>query len=304
MNIPNKINSSFPFVGRAVLRGVVSSLNFQVLTLAQQMVRQQQQEANLSADSLLSGGIDNYNEAAAAAEERAESERMRAEQGHEVRMPALELGALLLTLSNNFREELLSHAGMIESMLRPGTMLPNPYDLGESVEETLTRQMARAPRMSSAQAKAEMKAYGFSEEKLAEAFKKQHESQLNFLKENKELILSHVERMRTLAGVTDNDAEAAWDKLPTIQKLRLLAAADNGLYYAAQRELTNFLVYNRPNGKSNAGLLVSERRVIHAEINDIMKNPTTKREIDAEIERGASLPNLQPLPEIEVKQAA
>lgn len=305
-----KIDSSFPIVGRTIGRDLCSAINYMVLGLAQNIVRKNLQDTVTSSDDPTEearqsyvhkhgtvGGVDAHNTAIAAAMERAESERNLGEQGHTQYMEQIALGGLLLTIRNTTAQHLEEKASFTESILTPGVMLPNPYDVAQTIEEAFKSQLQRAPRVPDATLKAEMKAHGFSEERVLELLKSRNNTQVEFLKKNENLMFEEIDKMLDKVYVGEDEFYAAYDKLPAIYKLRLLVAVDTGLFRQAEREFTSYIDRNRTAGKEASAILQASRIEVRKMIVLLEKDPAAARQLREDVDRGAALPKMQPLPE-------
>lgn len=277
-----------PFVCHAAYRGVISAINFQLITTASQQLRQEQ---NLNPGG---GGIDAYNELLAAREESAEEERSLEEQGLPKGPTPRVVGGMLKAIAAYLNDELLEHATPVE-LITTGKTVPNPWEVGENVAMTLQRQVIRSPREMTSQMKLEAKALNVSEEVIAEAIQRQQHNNAAFLTNNREALLSIIDSM-VFENPDELAVEAIWRQLPVMLRFRLFAAADSGLYFASTREATRYILQGRLESKSNVGLIDGERRVLRQEINDFLSDPKNKREIREAIDGGAVIPVLRPVP--------
>jgi len=282
-----KWNARLPLVCVAAYRGVISGINFILITSAQAMLRQEQ---SLNPGG---GGVDAYNDLLARQGEAEENDRVLEEQGLTTLPDPRITGGKLKAISAWLNDELKEHAQKVIFPLS-GKVGFNPFEVGDTVEMTLHRQISRAPRELTARMKMEARAMRKSEEVILEALRRQQRSGAEYLIGNRELILDVIHGM----SFEDPDAlsvEAIWDSLPVMTRFRLLAAADNGLYYASDREAQRYIVNNRPESKTNVGLLDGERRVLRKEINEFIRDPKNDREISEALAGGAVIPVLQPL---------
>jgi hypothetical protein len=291
-----KYKAESPFVCQSAYRGVIGSINFMLINSASNMLRQEQ---TLNPGG---GGIDAYNELLAAQGEHTEEERSLEEMGLETRDDPRIVGGQLRLVSAALNEELLEHAPRVFFPLSRKTG-PDPWTVGDSIEMTLARQIARTPRDLTAAMKAEAKALNVSEEVIHEALKRQQATSAAWLANNRELILEVIHSM----NFENPDAltvETVWDKLPAMTRFRLYAAADGGLFRKSQNEAQRYIVWGRIESKSNVGLCDGERRVLRTEINGFLRDEHNKREIQAALDNGATMPVLQALPPVTVDAAA
>jgi len=282
-----KWDASRPFVCTAAYRGVISAINFNLITSAQTLLRQEQ---TLNPGG---GGIDAYNQLLARQGEVEENDRALEEQGLVTLPDPRIVGGMLKVISASLNDELKEHAQQVIFPLS-GKKGYNPFEVGDTVEMTLHRQISRTPRDLTARMKMEAKAMNKSEEVILEGLRRQQRNSADYLIGNRELILEIIHAMN-FDNVDTLDAESIWDRLPVMIRFRLLAAADNGLYYASDREAQRYIVNNRLESKSNVGLIDGERRVLRKEINEFLMNPRNDREIAEALTGGATIPVLQPL---------
>lgn len=285
--------AELPLVCEAVNRGVIGSINFRLITSASTMLRQEQ---TLNPGG---GGIDAYNDLLAAKAEDEETDRAHEEQGLETQEDPRILGGKLKAIAAYLNEELLEHAEMVKFPLS-GKVGPNPWQVGETVAQTLQRQIVRTPRDMTAAMKMEAKALGVSEEVIKEALARQQATNATWLVNNRDLVLEVIDSMH-FENPDGLSVESIFDSLPVMIRFSLYAAADGALYRAAQREAQRYIVNNRLESKSNVGLLNGERRVLRSEINAFLSDGKNKREIRAALEGGATVPLLQPLPPVTVE---
>lgn len=282
-----KWNAAMPFVCRAAYRGVISSINFTLITSAQTMLRQEQ---TLNPGI---GGIDGYNEFLASLNERDEEVRSQEEQGLVVQLNPRELGGMLKVVRAYLDEELRANASEVILALTNKRVL-NPFEIGDTIENSLARLISRTPRELTAHMKLEAKALNKSEEVIFEALKRQQLNNAAYLATNRELILDIIEKM-TFEDPNDLTAEAVWDRLPALMQLRLYAAADNGLYFESDRQAQRYILRGVQECKSNVGLVDGERRILRKEIEAFVAQPKIRRELSEAHAGGAVMPTLHPV---------
>ena len=116
------IDTSFPFVGRAITKAVVNSIYF---TLVNTAVVQVRAEMKATADALDTSidSIDAFNDLMAQPGLETESKLNREELGYTVTDP-VEVGKLLYIIGAYGHKLLLSKASYAESPLQPGKYIP------------------------------------------------------------------------------------------------------------------------------------------------------------------------------------
>lgn len=308
-------------VGRALGRAMVASMNFMVLNVATAILRQEKQIDSTGWVSLneevpfedpnnptaVGGtGIDGLNNQMAQEEAAAEALKVREEQGLPAPMNPWEHAVLLRTLTQYISGKLAAKASKQQSYTRPGMFFLNPWDLADPIEATIDFQILQTkPRDLDSRMKAEAKALNVPLEEIQEATKRRLEAQALFLTENKAALVAIVSKMDAEVGspVDDDAAQAAWDLLPALTKLRLYAAGDRGMFRQAHREAISYIQSNRLLGKTMNGILNGERRELRKVIERFEKTPTVKRELDQAFAGGAAYPIFLPL-EVEQKVVA
>lgn len=307
-----KVNASFPFVGRAASRSIVSSLNFTIASMVANAVRNNMfgvpaetgdtPDLKLSPGEHVPGpGIDGFNEAYAAAEEARHEAQMRHEQGYVVDVPPLELAGMLKVIRDHLAENLLENAGMRQNPLDPKRGLyPDPYHVGESLSVSFAKQMEMAPRVSEAQVRAQAEALNLDFEDCMRVTKQRQERGARFLKDNREEILQMLDNLGAIDAEGNPygtaDAEEVFEKLPAIHRARMYVSADRGLWYERDRAI-GMMMRGHPDGPANIKLIDAARQEIHDEFDRFMKREDVRRDISDAVQRGATWPTLIDLPE-------
>lgn len=287
-----KIDSSKSILPeQAACRGVAGAINFMLITAASTIIRRK-------SISLPEGDepnhIDNYNENIAAQEEAEENLRVREEQGFSPPVDIVEQAAVLKILLSHLSDNMEDHARKVEAATRPGYMLPEPFDMPESIARTLDRQMKSRPPISEARKKQEAELLGVSEEDVEAAHERRGAQQISFLKVNAKEIQEIIRNVHWTGEPLDEYQAFEW--LEPIVQLRLLAGADSGLWFARQQQIERFR-NNAEEAAGNIRLFDDLRLKVHNERDRLMRIESFKRKVDDAILRGATLPrfNVRPL---------
>jgi len=291
-----KHDSAAPVVAVAAGRGVVGSINFALIALASGIIRNEIRMGGTGE------GIDAYNELRSGQAAAEEDDRQMEEQGASTRMNPMVLGGMLRAVRGYLCDDMVAVAPKVELVLSK-KVVPDPYACGDRITDTLDFQISREPRGLTAAMKAEAKALNISEEELMQGFLAQNKNNVAFLATNRSLVLECIERM-TFENPDTLGAEGIYDKLPAINRLRLLAACDAGLMRRATQEKKRHIVWRQADALGNVALLEGERRELRKRINAWLAESKVKREIKEELDRGVNLPVLNDLPVIPKDEAA
>lgn len=314
-----KFDPSFPIVGRAAGRSVVSSIHFALIAMASAAIRKNATGLPIATEDNPDplNHIDNANEQVNAAHERAEELRNRREQGFDTEELDTEggvsefastpedpmvLASLLKILADHITENLNKNAGTVKLLLT-GAMAPNPYDLASSIVDSLDRQIQFTNTPNLAVVEATSKALGITKDEVLAAHAKQSQSQATFLRNNRSEILTVIRNLHW-RGDSDMDAEIAETRLPAIHKLRLLRAAEAGLFNARGREITNFSRFGQKDAPGNIRAIDGTREELHDEFDAILKDSNAKRELEEAEKRGAAIPQMNARPSEVLKAAS
>lgn len=292
-----RFHPAYPYIFRAAGRSVCGSINFTLLNLAQGIIRAGVAAAESGEPTALDapGGIDAYNELRADDDAHTEELRNREEQGLTVMPDPMLLGALLKCVYSYVAEELHDHCAKIEMLTKPGVLMPDPWTVAETVQQTIGRQLIAAPREMTSRMKAEAAVLGVAPEEILAVIRRQQDTQVQFLKENKDRILEIIDQM-VYHNPDDLEIVGIFDRLPAINRLRLMASADGGLYRASIRERNNYVISSNKNRLTAKSHLDEERREFRVEIEAFCKDPKVKRELAEAEDRGAALPQFFPVP--------
>lgn len=285
-------DASMPIVARSAGRGIINSVNFGLIMSAQNMLRQERQ---LHPEGDIGGGIDEYNRLLSQLSSAQEEDENRVEQGHGDGVTELERCSMLRSIATWINEtQLLPNATMVHYELSR-VDAPNPFEVGDSVEVTLSRQILRAPRELTTTMKMEAAALGLPEEAILAGLQRQQAVNSAFLSDNRHYVLDIIRRMEVHA-LDETSVVAMFEKLSALDRLRVYAAADGMMYRVGITQGQRWVVNKVQEGKDNLAILNAERIHLREEINLFLKDPKVKKDISEAVGRGATLPVLQPLP--------
>lgn len=302
-------NADRPFIARSALRGIAHAINFSLIALAANHLRNLHfGQALPEADEHFGQTVDSRNELEAAIDGNEVEASLREAQGFTLLMPPLELAARLKVIRDSCAAELDSHAGMRRNPLT-NAIFKNPFDVVQAVSESLGWQLAQKVRIDEAVVLNTAAVLGLDEPSVRLALEKQHVSQQKFLKDNAAEIYTIIDNL-VYKGVDGHafgidDDETVEERLPAINRARLYVAADKGLVAQRLQEVRRYMRNAEPQVLSNIGIIDGEREHLTQKFNVLMNLPIIKDEIYDATQRGARLPKLQPLfPKVRVPEAA
>lgn len=271
---------------QAGLRSVVSTANNLVLTNIQAYIRQTTL-GEIDADVPT---IDLFNETKGDEDVQAAADDNREEQGYAPRTHPMAVAARLKFVRDCFADMVNQQAGMVE--LSNGKKVPNPYEVAQSIEETLTWKLASDAKPNMAVLTAEAKEAGVPVSILIEAANQSNASRRRFLERDKTEIKAHLASLALHDEdgfeYTQDDIEKVLDLLPVMTQLQLAAAALRGMTKGIAREFT------RKKGDaqgflSNFGILKANVIDLERIVRDFMtRNAPAIRDA---LDQGASMPN-------------
>lgn len=290
-----KFNPAMPIIARGGGRGLVGSLNFSILNLIQQSLKQ-------AKFGLPTAGVDTANDETADIAAQKENARNREEQGFTVSDDPLVLAARLKLIRDAVAKDLRDNADMRPMVLDPHVTIPDVFHVGSDFEESIEFQKGLAPRLSEAQMKAEAKALNVSVDDVRNALMRRHARQVGFLNDHEGEIIAAYHSLTAVDtdgyALDLDEAEAVLANLPAIYQLRIAAAVDKGLYRQRNNELERALSGNAQS-KGNIGLIDGTRREILAEVDRWTHAPQFKTQIEDAINRGTNLPAFAPVPHVQ-----
>jgi hypothetical protein len=294
---------------QAGLRSVVSTANNLVITQIQAYLRQ---TAQGEIDAAIPT-IDLFNDAKAVEDVQETADENREEQGYAPRTHPMAVAARLKFVRDCFADMVNQQAGLVE--LSNGKKVPNPYEVAQTIEETLTWKLTQDAKPNMAVLTAEAKEAGVPVSILIEAANQSNASRRRFLERDKTEIKAHLASLALHDEdgfeYTPDDIEKVLDLLPVMIQLQLAAAALRGMTKGIAREFT------RKKGDaqgflSNFGILKANVIDLERIVRDFMV--TKAVEIRDALDQGATMPNfpdsletkpeLPPAPEKVVKPAA
>jgi hypothetical protein len=301
-----RINTSYPFLGRAAGRSIVGTLNFTIVNAAANELRKRTNGVPVlpvDLDPLMAkygNTLDNRNEQDELSRSAAHDQQLREEQGFATKLDPMELAGRLKVIRDAIAEDLDEHAGLMRNPLDPrGGTFKNPYDVAPMIEDSFQRQLKQQPRVNEVMIRAQADALDIPFEDALRVTKAGQEAGLRFLKDNRDELMVLIQTLSASAPdgslMSTADAEDVFETLPAIQKARLYVAADRGLWYERDRVI-RMLMNGHPDAAGNRKLIDGLRIDIHGEFERIMRQPDFRREIDEAVQRGAKWPVLLDLP--------
>lgn len=293
-----EIESRQDFVGRAAAKGVADSINFFLINTASNAIRQRRAgvpEASLAIPNPVNH-VDNYDEAQKDLDDAAEERIIRAEQGFVVLDSPEVVAAYLKVIYEYLDGRLHEMANTKEYQSKPGYFFPIQFDIPTPLDMVLERRInsARMPTEAAMQQEARDLHCLVSEVRLAAATRIAR--QTGFLKENAKEIIDMVSNWHLPEDQLGIDHEQALDALHPLQHLRLLAGADNGLWFEKRRTLENPQGLDAVRRAGNLLLIKGRRQDIFDEIDRLMRIPSFQREVQYMEERGSRYPRFNPTP--------
>lgn len=306
LNLFDKIrfNSASPVVARAAGSALVGSLNFSVSNLIQRHLKNERYGMPTP------GGIDAANEEIAEGAAQEEAARVRIEQGFDAVHKPLELAASLKCVRNYVQGHLLENAGKRPDPSNPGKDMVDRFHVGRDFADSLEFQARARMKMGEGEAAAlaaKFAAVGATVEHVRIAENRRNNRQSSFVVDNRGEILACYERLICtgedghVMGI--EQAETVFDRLPAMAQLRMVVAADKGLYNAWLSELERAL-----NGSGealgNMSFLVKAREELAAVGNSWLKDPKFAKEIKDTLDQGGTMPAWAPATKEQVAKAA
>lgn len=292
-----KHDSSMPVVAKAAGRQFVNSINFMLITSASQLVREDLRIR--PAGDLDAPDLDAYNALLAGRRDAEEEDSQHAEQGFGDGLSLMEKCKYLKSLRNYINEQLHKNATQVKFELS-GKVGPNPFEIGDPIEMTLQRQIDRAPRELTGAMKMEAKALGLPEDAILQGLARQQANNTEFLTKHRHTIMEVITKMEC-AELDEDSVEGMFDKLPAMERFRLWAAADNGLYFSGITQGQRWVLNKVQEGKDNLAIINATRHKVRKDINEFLSEVHNKRAIADAMAAGATPPVLNPLPPTEAE---
>jgi hypothetical protein len=277
---------------RAAAIGVIGSANFALLVMGQQDVRAQSQFTEDVSP------VDGYAALLANKETKEVEDDMHDDQGGVVKMPNKERGAYMHRIINILNSDLEAYADRIK-IEHPKTgktiIMCEPFHVGQPLSVALAKMIDRTPAPPSVATRAKADALGVTEAEMRESDLRAAAFQSQFLKLHKAEVLEMVWKY-THPGVEALELDTVFDKLPAIDRLRLMVAADNGLYFRRRTDAERYIKDSRQEDLlSNVGAYDAARKLLHIRIDDFCKEPAIKRELMEARTGGDKIPALRGL---------
>lgn len=304
-------NKAEPFIARSAARAVIGTINALVVNLAATHLRNQHFGRALAEPqgeerfSVPGQSIDSRNSLEGAIVEADMDHERSVEQGTAsvVREEPLKLAARLKLVRDSLQSDLEHNAGEREMPLPvKGQMITikDPFHVGQRIEDTLEWQVTNVRPVDKTVVKEQAKALGISEEMVEKALESRPQQSQMFLARNKDEILSTIKSLiaadhegYTLSLEQD---EAAFESLPVLTRMQLVASADRALYRAYNREIVNHVGGN-PLAMSNMGVINGTRLQLRDLVAGWCKPDTdTQRELQEALSRGARMPQFEVAP--------
>jgi hypothetical protein len=299
-----RIDTAFPYVGRAAQRSVVGTLNFTISNLVASDMRRKRLGTPVVAKvgqtdltpliEKYGNTLDKRNEEDQEIEaEQREAEKPQSEPRTDfAQVPPMILAGKLKAIRDSMAKDLDEHASLLQDPLSPNNPpYKNPYDVGASLEESFMRQLSLTPKVDRKKAQVVADIHGLDVEDVVRILQQQQEFGQKFINDNKDELLSVLKSLPH----SDQEPEAAYAELPAIQKARVYVSADRGLWYERDRAI-KLVVRGHPDGLANLAMIDSSRSDLHKSFNWLMKQDNFHREIDEAVRRGATWPVLIDLP--------
>ena len=293
-----KFDPAQPIVARGGGKGLVSTLNFSILNLIRQHLREQMYGAPTD-------GVEGANEEAAAKDATAEEKRTREEQGFDTPVPPLVTAAKLKLIRDAVNGDLIENAARKPMVTDPNKTLPDAYHVGQDFRSSVDWAVSQVRGTNEAQMVAEAKAMNVDVEEIRASDARQTERQRAFLKDNLDDIVTQYYGLTAIGQdghpLSLDDAEAVLSNLPAIQQMRVAAAIDRGLYKQRGLELDRRQGRYREEAKTNIALLDGARREVLAEVARWMEKQPFKDQLDAFV---GNAPEFAPVPHVQLPDEA
>ena len=311
-----RFDPSMPFVARAAGRSIVGTLNFAIVNLAAQELRNRRFGQTAVEGGEHADGDAPSNEPTLDARNEIDQnevqgdkveQQLRDDQGFEVGVEPLVLASQLKFIRDVIADDLDANAGLRRNPLN-GKLMKNPFDLAQPISESFARQLALAPRVDMSMITKVAKVVGLTPEDVIRVVEQRHKSANKFLSDNAAELFSIIDNLGTPIGDDGHpfepaDDESVLDRLPALNQARLIVAADRGLWYERERQVQGYMRGN-PNALGNIGIIDGVRKQLHNDYAIFMAKPHMRTEIEEAVNRGAAWPVLIKLVKVDEKAAA
>lgn len=301
-----KFDPSIPLVSRAAGSALVGSLNFSISNLIQRHLKNERfgmpAGDTQTEEGATRASIDTANDELADREQTQATSDARVDQGFDATTEPLVLAADLKLVREHVQAHLLEHAGRRQDPHKPddpSATIPDRFHIGRDFAESLEFQSRGRVKMGDAEAQAQADAFGVSVDEVRIAEARRNGRQAQFLVDNAEEIVE-VYHSLTSRGSDGHplgyeEAETVFERLPALVQLRMLVAADKGLYRQRLLELERGLNGNAE-AKGNIAFLDAARREMIEIGNSWLRDGRFKREVDVGLASGQTMPAFSPAP--------
>jgi hypothetical protein len=293
-----EINASMKFVGQAASRGVCNAINFFLISTASNIIRNRTAGVPepTAFDPNPVNHIDNYDEAKKDAEDKTNTDENREEQGYEAPEDPTVVAGYLKVIYAELNEELIRHAQKVEYQSSPGHFYPNPFEIPMSLSKEIERQMKAVKLPSEALLRNEAEILGRPYEEIVAAAQRKMVQRVGFIRENAKEIIELASNWHLSGDDADIEYEDAYERLHPMMKLRLLAGAEQGVFFAIGNQIENRQRLDLKTVKGNIKLLEDTQEAIHDEVDRLMRIDSFKRKVHEAEERNQQYPrfNMRP----------
>lgn len=272
------------FAEREASRGMASSINFMLINFAATVIRNRNRSIpDLDMDAI--NNIDNFNENISAQAADDENDANREELGYEIQVDPVEQAAALKVIRTHLADNCEDHARKVRAATNPKILLPEPFDMPDTILRTIERQIRVRPKLSEERVKAEAELLGVSPDDIEAAHARQQDQTVSFYTKNAQEILEMIKNLHWTEQ--DFDAYAAWDWLAPVTKVRLISGADQGMWFARSNQIQRFR-NNVDEARANIRLIDLLRNEVLDEKDRLMRIDSFKRSVALALERSSS----------------
>ena len=302
-----RINTAYPFIGRAAQRQMCGSINFTIANLVSSSIRARLRGE--AVDSLVDlspliqkygNTLDQRNEDDEATRGLETEAKQREEQGFVPTVDFMRLAGQLKVIRDALAEDLDSHAQLLKNPMDPkGGTYKDPYHVAPTLEQSFQRQLSQQPKVNVAHATAQAEALDLDPADVIRVQQRQMETGLRFLRDNKAELMALLSELGAQRSdgtpYSTADADEVLLVIPAIHHARLYVNADKGLWYERDRAI-GMMVRSHPDGLGNIKLLDASRLEIHKDFSKWMTSGNVRMDLDTAVQRGATWPTLMDLP--------
>lgn len=284
-----KYNAAFPEAWRQGAKGFTSQLNFMIAGLAARHIREEKfgkPELDQDSRATATGAeVDAMSTQGDESSGREVEQHIRAEQGFDSEVPALEIAGRLKSMYDFTAAELLDHARRMK--LPDDSLVPDAFHLATPMENTLDFRANAPIQINRAEIKAKAEQYGLTEAEIEAPLIARGKRQQQATVRDAERIIEIAKDLRSVGqDGHDLEAEASFDRLPVLYQLRVLAGMDRALFNAYKSAVADDVAGTRRNAAGDAVHLNGMRWELRKERTALMKDEKFKREYDEIVGRG------------------